>query len=359
MKSVPTAFQPLHRLPPHRGRAGGRAALRPSWSSFSRFGYERHTHFHAFDVMLHGRADSVLGAVQDAEDTGDNVMLDQADLHVPPATFTKCTIRARPLLGRSPNWQGQRPTCHPPRQARPSRQSRTQWPRLPRPSAAWLAHRGPRRARRRQAAPGHHSLRRTHRACVARHSWRSRVLCRRAAFCCSLVTGPLIAWLLHRGLLPLRQLAALASQVSVDAWQFSPARQRAHHSRAGPAHPRYRERPAAPGARFVQQRTFVSDAAHELKTAVAVVKSSLQLLGMKRRTAAEYQAGLERCLADSARLEEIGGQDAHPGPRGKRRNHRHYRPGLQPICLPEQYRRSTGDLCCPARRQGDRRGTAC
>ena len=56
---------------------------------------------------------------------------------------------------------------------------------------------------------------------------------------------------------------------------------------------------------FTQQRTFVSDAAHELKTAVAVIKSTLQLLGMKRRTVAEYQTGLERCLADSLRLEEI------------------------------------------------------
>ncbi len=55
----------------------------------------------------------------------------------------------------------------------------------------------------------------------------------------------------------------------------------------------------------MQQRTFVSDAAHELKTAVAVVKSSLQLLNMKRRSPDEYQAGLERCLADSQRLEEI------------------------------------------------------
>ena len=36
------------------------------------YGYERHIHFHAFDVMLHGRADSILGAVQDADDPGDN-----------------------------------------------------------------------------------------------------------------------------------------------------------------------------------------------------------------------------------------------------------------------------------------------
>jgi signal transduction histidine kinase len=56
---------------------------------------------------------------------------------------------------------------------------------------------------------------------------------------------------------------------------------------------------------FLQQKTFLSDAAHELKTAVAVVKSSLQLLNMKRRTGAEYKAGLERCLGDCQRLEEI------------------------------------------------------
>jgi signal transduction histidine kinase len=56
---------------------------------------------------------------------------------------------------------------------------------------------------------------------------------------------------------------------------------------------------------FLQQRAFVSDAAHELKTAVAVVKSSLQLLGLKQRTTEEYRVGLERCLDDSKRLEEL------------------------------------------------------
>ena len=34
------------------------------------WGFERHNHFRSFDIMLHGRADSVLGAVQDAEDDG-------------------------------------------------------------------------------------------------------------------------------------------------------------------------------------------------------------------------------------------------------------------------------------------------
>ena len=59
---------------------------------------------------------------------------------------------------------------------------------------------------------------------------------------------------------------------------------------------------------FEQQRRFVGDAAHELKTSVAVVKSSLQLLGMKQRTPEEYQAGLERCLTDCERMEAVVAQ---------------------------------------------------
>jgi signal transduction histidine kinase len=55
---------------------------------------------------------------------------------------------------------------------------------------------------------------------------------------------------------------------------------------------------------FIQQRRFVGDAAHELKTAVAVLKSSLQLLTLKQRTALEYEQGIERCQLDCERLEE-------------------------------------------------------
>jgi signal transduction histidine kinase len=120
-----------------------------------------------------------------------------------------------------------------------------------------------------------------------------------------LVTGPLIAWLLHRGLLPLRQLAALASGVSVDAWQFTPPASARTTPELAPLTQAIESVLQRLERSFLQQRTFVSDAAHELKTSVAVVKSSLQLLGMKRRTPEEYKAGLERCLADCQRLEEI------------------------------------------------------
>ena len=45
--------------------------------------YERHAHLRDFDIMLQGRADSLLGAVQDAEDPADNVMLDNTGLQLP------------------------------------------------------------------------------------------------------------------------------------------------------------------------------------------------------------------------------------------------------------------------------------
>ena len=70
------------------------------------WGYERHTHFRAFNIMLRGRADSVLGAVQDAEDLGDNMMLELADLHFPKDDAYEVWDGRGHLLGRSNNWQG-------------------------------------------------------------------------------------------------------------------------------------------------------------------------------------------------------------------------------------------------------------
>ncbi|HEX2918728.1 MAG TPA: HAMP domain-containing sensor histidine kinase, partial [Edaphobacter sp.] len=54
---------------------------------------------------------------------------------------------------------------------------------------------------------------------------------------------------------------------------------------------------------FEQQKRFTSDAAHELKTDLAIVKSSLQLIAMKRRTVEEYERGLALGLDDVTRLE--------------------------------------------------------
>jgi signal transduction histidine kinase len=57
-------------------------------------------------------------------------------------------------------------------------------------------------------------------------------------------------------------------------------------------------------ALYMQHR-FVSDAAHELKTAVAVERSTVQLLAMRERSAEEYAEGLGRALQDNERVEQL------------------------------------------------------
>jgi signal transduction histidine kinase len=118
------------------------------------------------------------------------------------------------------------------------------------------------------------------------------------------VSGLLIFWLLNRGLAPLRHLAAAAAGVSVDSWDFV-APDRARRIRELEPLTVALERVLTGLERsFTQQRQFVGDAAHELKTAVAVLKSSLQLLTLKQRTALEYERGIERCQLDCDRMED-------------------------------------------------------
>jgi signal transduction histidine kinase len=287
------------------------------------FGYERHIHFRAFDVMLHGRADSILGAVQDADDPGDNVMLDQADLHVPPDDVYQVQDANGRLLGRSANWDGpgdweggeNRPDDkHDKGHANSDHPGPGHpWDDLARITVNGRHYRVLRMQGTRTVDPGEHGgkLRQVtviYGAPTAR-VWESIngavEFYAMGSLFLLLVTGPLIAWLLHHGLLPLRQLAALASEISVDSWQFSPPASARTTPELAPLTNALESALQRLERSFLQQRTFVSDAAHELKTAVAVFKSSLQLLNMKPRTVKEYQAGLERCLADSLRLEAL------------------------------------------------------
>jgi signal transduction histidine kinase len=266
------------------------------------YGYERHSHFRSFDVMLRGRADSVLGAVQDAEDAGDNVMLDLADLHVPPDDVYEVWDGRGRLLGRSANWQGSAGLEVPHENGIFRFGLNNRGYRL-------LFMRGTRIVD--PGEPGGGKLRfvtilygsptervwQAIRATVEFYAAGMLLLV--------LITGPLIALVLHRGLDPLRQLATMAGRVSADQWDFSPPASARDTAELAPLTQALENVLHRLERSFNQQRTFISDAAHELKTGVAVVKSSLQLVGMRQRTPEEYQAGNERALADTARIEEL------------------------------------------------------
>jgi signal transduction histidine kinase len=266
------------------------------------WGYERHTHFRSFDIMLRGRADSVLGAVQDAEDTGDNVMLDLADLHVPAEDVYEVWDGRGHLLGRSANWLGSAAIQVPASNAFFASQIDHHRYRLLRLAGTRIVDPG-------EVAGGHLRFVTILYGSPTEHVWRAIYgaleFYAAGMLLLVLITGPLIAWILHRGLAPLRELATLAGNVSADSWTFHPPASARETSELAPLTHALESVLQRLERSFNQQRTFISDSAHELKTAVAVVKSSLQLTGMKPRTPDEYQVGNQRALADTERIEDL------------------------------------------------------
>lgn len=273
---------------------------------FLAFGYERHVQFDAFHTMVHGRADSVIGAIQDSEDAADTLIMSRQDLRLPAEDVWEALDSDGRVLGKSDNWDSAAMQA-----GRPGHDGYLET-KMNRRHYAVLTLRGTRMVD--PDAPGggklHHLTvfygaptdavwHAIHRA-VNFYAAGSLLLL--------LVTGPLIAWLLHRGLEPMRELAGLAAQVSANSWEFSPPPRARSTPELAPLTVAMESVLARLRKAFEQQRVFVSDAAHELKTAVAVIKSSLQLLMLKPRTVPEYEEGLARSLADTERMESLVGQ---------------------------------------------------
>lgn len=261
--------------------------------------HERRERFRTFDLMLRGRADSLLGAVQDAEDPGDNVMVDQTELTLPPEdAYVVIDVSGR-VLGHSPLWDGSFQV--------PSANGYT----------IQRAHGGQYRVLRTDGVrvidrEEHGGIRRPVvlvYAAPTKQLWHSISEAVRFYIFASLLllalTGMALALLLRRGLSPLRHLAQAAGKVSAQSWHFQPSPDVLRTKELKPLAASITQLLRGLKESFVQQRRFTSDAAHELKTALTVVKSSLQLLTMRRRTSEEYKEGFDRLLADTARMEEL------------------------------------------------------
>jgi signal transduction histidine kinase len=264
--------------------------------------YERHVRFRSFDVMLRGRADSLLGAVQDADDEGDNVMLDGTEANLPAEDIYQVQDARGQVLGHSRNWNGPDNAFLNIRAGK-----------LLRLSVGGKHYRALRIEGVRVVDPGEKA------GGIVRHLiifygspvdrvwgeiWEAVGFYAATSLCLLAVSGMLIFWLLNRGLAPLRELAAQAAVVSVNSWNFVPPERARLIKELAPLTTALETVLTGLEHAFMQQRRFVGDAAHELKTAVAVLKSSLQLLTLKQRTALEYEHGIERCQMDCERLEE-------------------------------------------------------
>lgn len=256
----------------------------------------------AFDQMLRGRADSLLGAVHDAEDPGDNVAIDPNALDLRNSDFWMARDARGPMLAHSTEWvagleahfnTGEKPhnfsvgglrlrgiELHGVRQIDADDTS----PGIARPVVIDYAA----------------SLRPVDEAVTRAAQFLSL-----ASLLLLGLTGGAMAFFLHRGLAPLASLSRAAEQLSPQNPRFHAPRRARQTVELAVLASALESATRRLEEAFRQQQVFVHDAAHELKTAVTIVKSSLQLLASRPRTTREYARGLESCLADCARMEEL------------------------------------------------------
>lgn len=263
--------------------------------------HEQHARFHELDEMLRGSTDSLVGAVQDAEDPEDHVTVNPEEFKPRRGDIYVAYSPDHHLIGASSDAAEEL---------------------QPRPDDGFSALRlsgHNYRVYQRQALriidryeTGGAGLRRPFTVVYAMpmdHIWHEILSAARfyvlfsAALLC--MTAVLIILLLRRLMRPLGELAASAAAIDERSLHFAPPASSIQLRELRPVTDAISQSIARLRSAFELQRRFISDAAHELKTAVAVVRSSVQVLTMRPRSAEQYQAGLELVLTDNARVEEL------------------------------------------------------
>jgi signal transduction histidine kinase len=271
--------------------------------SFLAVAHEMHGRRRAFDVMLRGRADSLMGAVQDAEDPEDNVNVDPTELVLPKQDVFEVLSPSGRVLGHSP-------ASSPDLLVALGSAGKTGYfdfkvgedrYRALRFNGVRVVDRDDNGGVRRlvtvlYASPTHDLWHEAEEA-VQFYVISGVVLLA--------VTGLALVWFLRYRLSPLQELAVIASRVSARSWEFVPPAAVLHTTELAPIALSIEELLKGLRQAFERQRQLTGDAAHELKTSIAVLKSSLQLLSLNPRTAEQYEAGLEGLLTDTERMEDL------------------------------------------------------
>jgi signal transduction histidine kinase len=115
----------------------------------------------------------------------------------------------------------------------------------------------------------------------------------------------LALWRIRRALVPLHQMATQASQVTPQNWEFHSPQEADLMVELRPLSQAMQTMLARLRQSFLQQKEFLGNAAHELKTPVTILKSTLQSLVQRRRSPDEYEEGIRQALDDMERLEKL------------------------------------------------------
>ncbi len=112
-------------------------------------------------------------------------------------------------------------------------------------------------------------------------------------------------WVVRTGLRPLVRLAEGASSIDEAHWHLHPSMPDQEAEELAPLSLALTHLLDRLRAAFERERRFSADAAHEMKTAVAIVKSTLQLALERDRTGAQYRLQIERALEDTERMQAL------------------------------------------------------
>jgi signal transduction histidine kinase len=266
--------------------------------------HEMHGLRRAFDVRLQGRADSVLGAVRDAEDPEDNVIVDPTELTLPSQDAYEVLSPTGRIVGESPS------TSPAVRAGLESSHKAGYFNfRVGEVRYRAIHFDGIRVIDREEDKNGLRRPVSVLYAAPTRDLWHETLEAVRfyVATSALLLAGTAFAlvWFLRKRLSPLQELAVIAANVSTSSWDFVPPAAVLRTSELAPIALSIEELLKGLRLAFDRQRQLTGDAAHELKTSIAVLKSSLQLLSMSPRTSGEYEAGLDGLLLDTERMEDL------------------------------------------------------
>jgi signal transduction histidine kinase len=265
---------------------------------------EEHTQLRTFDVRLQGHSDSLLGAIQDAEDADATVQVDPTELRIPEDDVFAVYNPSGQMLGSSPGAPSEL-TARGANGFRNVRFHGVRYRVLQREAMRVID----------RAEFGRDGLQRPVTiiyASAETRVWHQIFEAVRFSLITILIAAILtmacVAFFLQRALRPLSDLAIAAANISPPALAFAAPASVLQIRELRPLSDVLSEAVHRLREAFEKEQRFVGDAAHELKTAIAVVRSSIQLLMLKRRTPDEYAAGLERILEDNVRVEELVAQ---------------------------------------------------
>lgn len=131
-----------------------------------------------------------------------------------------------------------------------------------------------------------------------------------------LIAGVIVVWaawgltqqILRWGLKPINSLAEQMSHVTEsDLAKINPSRSDVHLELV-PFVESWQDMLGRLAKAMKEQKRFISDAAHELKTPIALVKSTLQLAQIKKRDAEYYENTIAHALEDVDRLNTLVSQ---------------------------------------------------